>query len=430
MGTRRTVVVAAAAALVLTGCWAMPGQGPDRRSHNAFEQVVTVESAERLEQAWEAQVAPNEPTYGTPVGDPVLSTGGVHVAAGGLTHGLDPRTGAALWTHRTAPDEYGGGWAIQPLALGDEVLAQAVLGSMSGRPAGREWLDGRTGRPVDEMDTGADLDTATTRYLVGRSFDRSTAQTGAVHLSVADRAEPANSWYGLLSLAGQDARAVTLGRHFVYESGWGPFGADPSVGPGPGVRAFALEGVEDGCGPDGYAIFLCPSWATSLEGLGSPVTSPVLGPGEDALYVGTDAGNLVALDPADGTILWTAPLGSGPSDEPALADEILYVALEDGRLVALPVAGCPASCSVAWSSPLGSPGGQPAVAGGAVVVGTDTGRLVALDGAGCGAATCAPLWDDDLGAPVTGDPAISGGRVYVGTGDGRLVAYAPSPAGP
>jgi outer membrane protein assembly factor BamB len=411
------------AAAVLAGCWASPGQGPDRRSHNALERVVTAASAPRLAPLWEAQVAPADATGVAPVGDPVLSTHGVHVHAASRVHGFAARTGARLWAFQV--DDHG--VALQPFTDGGRVLTSFAAQS---DVTTNRWVDGRTGEPIDGLVTGGgDVDAVDGRYVVGRGFDRTSAQTGAISLDVADRRDPAERWGGLIGLGGNPASSppVTLGRQFVYASGWGPFREQQDVAPGPGVRAYPLADGRSDCGPDVAPYFACPAWAASLEGLGTPTTSPVLGPGEDALYVATGAGRVVALDAADGAIRWSAALGSPPADDPALAGGVLYLPLEDGRLVALPVAGCPATCAPAWSTPLGAPGGQPAVAGGAVVVGTDAGRLVALDAAGCGAATCDPLWEDDLGSRITGDPAISGGRVFAGTEDGRLVAYAPTP---
>jgi outer membrane protein assembly factor BamB len=70
------------------------------------------------------------------------------------------------------------------------------------------------------------------------------------------------------------------------------------------------------------------------------VTSPVLGPGETVLYVATSTA-LLALDAADGHVLWSAPLAAAPTANPALADGRLYVPIANGQLVVLSTSGAP-----------------------------------------------------------------------------------------
>jgi hypothetical protein len=60
-----------------------------------------------------------------------------------------------------------------------------------------------------------------------------------------------------------------------------------------------------------------------------------------------------------------------------------------------------------------------------VFAGTDAGRAFALRAAGCGHRSCRPLWERDVGGPVTGAPAVTGGRVYLGVAPDHLVALAP-----
>jgi outer membrane protein assembly factor BamB len=66
---------------------------------------------------------------------------------------------------------------------------------------------------------------------------------------------------------------------------------------------------------------------------------------------------------------------------------------------------------------------SPAVANGVVYVGSDDGRLYAFGAGGCGAATCAPLWSYATGSAVRSSPAVANGMVYVGSDDGRLYAF-------
>ena len=61
------------AALALAGCWAVPGQNPDRTAHNAFESSLTPATVGELTQAWQSDFG-----FGIPLAasDPVVSSDG------------------------------------------------------------------------------------------------------------------------------------------------------------------------------------------------------------------------------------------------------------------------------------------------------------------------------------------------------------------
>ena len=60
--------------------------------------------------------------------------------------------------------------------------------------------------------------------------------------------------------------------------------------------------------------------------------------GEAAVYVGTDAGTVYAIDTASEDVLWSASVGSAVVDSPALADGSLFVPTSSGGLVVLDAA--------------------------------------------------------------------------------------------
>jgi len=69
---------------------------------------------------------------------------------------------------------------------------------------------------------------------------------------------------------------------------------------------------------------------------------------------------------------------------------------------------------------------SPAVAEGVVYVGSDDGKLYAFDAAGvtgCTAGVCTPLWTATTGSKVQSSPAVAEGVVYVGSDDGKLYAF-------
>ena len=83
------------AVLALAGCWAVPGQNPDRTAHNAFESSLTPATVGELTQAWQSDFG-----FGIPLAasDPVVSSVGVHVVIGGCAaFTFDPADGEWLW---------------------------------------------------------------------------------------------------------------------------------------------------------------------------------------------------------------------------------------------------------------------------------------------------------------------------------------------
>lgn len=79
MGRTGRAVVCAIVVTTLAGCWPVPGAGPDRRSHNPYEEAITAATAPALTQAWSVQV---DSTPGASrVSDPVVSSAGIHVTA-------------------------------------------------------------------------------------------------------------------------------------------------------------------------------------------------------------------------------------------------------------------------------------------------------------------------------------------------------------
>ena len=70
-------VLSIATLMVLTGCWTVPGAGPQRSGHNPFETAITPANAASLGREWTWQADWTTPRQ---VSDPVISVSGVHVA--------------------------------------------------------------------------------------------------------------------------------------------------------------------------------------------------------------------------------------------------------------------------------------------------------------------------------------------------------------
>jgi eukaryotic-like serine/threonine-protein kinase len=160
---------------------------------------------------------------------------------------------------------------------------------------------------------------------------------------------------------------------------------------------------------------------------GSPVYSPAVVDG--VVYVDSYGGNLYALDAVSGAKKWAYHIGSYFYSSPAVANGVVYIGSEDGNLYALDAAS--GAKKWAYHTPGSTPGSRgysssPAVAGGVVYVGSGDGNLYALD-----AATGAKKWAYRAGGfssptleggAIYISPAVAGGVVYVGSYDGNLYA--------
>jgi outer membrane protein assembly factor BamB len=424
----RTATVALLA-LALTACWPWPGQNPDRTAYNPGEHTITPATVARLARSWEA------PLDGGVVGSPVISASRAHVVAGNSVYGIDTRTGARAWKASALYNPPGFPEFPSPATFVDRGRL-LVTGAGSAFMSGWSytlWFDPTTGALLESSQTGAGMvDALRGDRAVGNFLTRATDTPTIWYL--AERAGQDSIVRRVLNVEAGES-TFTIGTDRIYASGESLVPPVHSAGTptvyddiGPGLRAYPFGAQPTWCTTDEFSPFAiefeCPSWVAALDG--TSVTQPVLAPDGSAVFVGTQGGNAYAIDPADGSVRWSASLGAPVTAAPALAGGTLFVPTGDGRIVALRGAGCgQPSCRPLWSAPTGGePSSQPAVAGGLVFTGAATGALRAFDAAGCGAATCRALWAGELGSRVTGAPAVTGGRLYVGTEGGRLVSYA------
>jgi outer membrane protein assembly factor BamB len=434
---RRITTTAAAlvAMLALAGCWPVPGQSADRTAHNAFEAGLTAATVGQLTEAWTSDLPP----FGLRAADPVVSTGGVHVAVGGCALvTLRPSDGALVWANPNSTCGLLGTGVITasspPYVVadddGDDVIASwaGVIDASPSPPApeyigGTTRLDVATGTPQGPTPVGfihaVRGDSAIT------SISRDEVVTAPPPLPpVLIHVQVPYTLVGSLSdpAARRELRTPspslsTLGVGVFFEPGFGTLATAPGdTTEGSAVRAFSVTEPGPTCGPSTRPVE-CPLWVAPIDGGGTRV---VIAPDQATVYTGTSAGTVYALDAATGALRWTASVGAAVSASPALADGVLYVPTADGRLVAVDDTG-----TVLWEASTGARiGVQPAVAGGVVYTGSDDGSVDAFPAAGCGAPTCAALWSAETGSGVTGAPAVSNGRLFVGTAAGQVVAYA------
>lgn len=172
------------------------------------------------------------------------------------------------------------------------------------------------------------------------------------------------------------------------------------------------ESMKRGGKPPPLAFTL--SWTFSgfrapLAGDPAPAGSLLVASGQD--------GEIVALDPATGTVAWRVDLGEPLSVGPAGVSDTVYQATKSGRLVALDGAR---GGRTAWSVELGSePTSPPVEAGGRLLVATAP-ALFSLDARDGRIVARRPL----SGRPVT-PPEPAPGSVLIGTEGGILLSFDP-----
>jgi hypothetical protein len=91
MGRRGRSLALAGMAVALAGCWPAVGQGPDRQASNAFEQVITPATVDRLETRYSARADHGD------VRNVVLSDTAVHFTDSTHLYAYSRTTGAFMW---------------------------------------------------------------------------------------------------------------------------------------------------------------------------------------------------------------------------------------------------------------------------------------------------------------------------------------------
>ena len=195
-------------------------------------------------------------------------------------------------------------------------------------------------------------------------------------------------------------------------------------------RVYAMDGaVQVGAYDAGTGDRL---WQVDLKPEGERGTS--FGGGiafwNDRLYASTGYAQVLALDPADGKIIWKSSVGAPVRSGPTVADGRIFVVTVENELVVLAADdgrrlwvhnGIPETASLLGSA-------SPAVEGEVVVVAYSSGELYALT-----VETGRPLWSDNLAstsnldavstlADIRGWPVIDRGRVYAASHSGRMAA--------
>jgi hypothetical protein len=418
-------------ALALTGCWAVPGGDGDRSNHNPWEDELTAETVDGLTEQWRWT-----PPADSELTDPVVSNSGVHVGAGCGLATLRPSTGELLWGDATGTLEMcTSGFYVRPGEpyVFDGPSRQRVQGS-SGISVPRapsnfiaqfstRDFDARTGEASSEPGLGGFLVARRGSQQVHSTVGPVGPLTAANFVSVGGRQFTQHVF--MWGTPPMPPTAFTLGADKLYQAGGGVLASEPGTAVfGNGIRGYSITESRPGCGPVSAGFptpsphpVECPVWATPTDGI---PTIPVLSPNGDTVYTRTSAGTLYAIDTANGAVRWTAT-GLGDAGKPALAQGLVFVPTDTGRVLLFDAAGCGGAIC-----PPDSPTGFDTGSGAAVTAVSVAGNVIYATSAGNVHASgecfsgegCLLAWS----GPGNGSPVISGGQLYVRQG-GDLVAY-------
>ncbi len=188
------------------------------------------------------------------------------------------------------------------------------------------------------------------------------------------------------------------------------------------VQGWDLAAVADGGAPERVFRY----WA------GDDIDASVVIDGDGQLYLGAEyergtarsreLGQVFRLDPSkpDDPLVWSveanAGLDTGVWATPALYEDLVLVATDDGRVLGLDRADGSTRWTLTLPGPLWS---SPVVVDDTLIQGDCAGDLHAFDLSDT-AVTPEPLWTLTLGGCIESTPAVWDGRIFVGTRTGTF----------
>jgi outer membrane protein assembly factor BamB len=260
----------------------------------------------------------------------------------------------------------------------------------------------RTGPPTTETDvsgSGFSPDAEIHLYF-DNTYEASTVANSSGSFSNVAIEIPASATPGEHRVRAETSAEGGAQTPFQVNTNWAMFGFQPAGG--------RWNPYENQLGT-GNANELRLDWSYTTGAY--VVSSPAVANG--VVYVGSDDGNVYALDAKTGANLWSFATGGGASS-PAVVDGVVYVGSDDDNLYALDAA----TGNELWSFATGSyVESSPAVANGIVYVGSDDDNVYAID-----AKTGAKRWTFTTGDPVSNSPAVADGVVYIGSLDRNVYA--------
>ena len=223
--------------------------------------------------------------------------------------------------------------------------------------------------------------------------------TGAtfVRLQVPANALPGQHTITAQQRVGQKSAQIA----FLVQTDWPKFGFD--------LQRTGLNPYENILNPSSVTL-LAPQWKYATgRNVGS---SPAVVNG--VAYVGSDDGNVYALDAVTGALVWKYATGNAVESSPAVATGTVYIGSDDHNVYALDAK----TGALVWKyATVSAVESSPAVANGVVYVGSRDNSVYALD-----ATTGALVWAYATQGAVDSSPAVANGVLYVGSYDRYLYA--------
>lgn len=233
--------------------------------------------------------------------------------------------------------------------------------------------------------------------------------------------------------SGHLAAPGTLGRSWLVSAGSGG-GGDSAITSAPivfGGRVYVMDAAgqvsahDTGSGSTAWEVSLAPEGEDGDEGFGGGLASD-----GDQLFATTGFGEVVAISPNDGTVIWRQRVNAPFRAAPAVANGFVVAVTRDNRAVAVSAR----DGTIVWqlngiAAAAGLLGGaSPAIQGDLVVLPFTSGEII-----GAQLSTGRRIWNAVLGgarrglarssiSDVTGDPVIAGRAVIAANQSGRIVA--------
>jgi outer membrane protein assembly factor BamB len=159
-------------------------------------------------------------------------------------------------------------------------------------------------------------------------------------------------------------------------------------------------------------------WTWSTPDGSALVGAPAVDLPRKMLWVGSANGTLYAISTGTGALLWSASIG-GLLTAPVDANGEVYTTSSSGAVAAF----VGSTGALSWSTVLSGAAGPASLdsSSGILLVGEATGNLLALN-----ANTGATEWSFAAGGAVVAAPTVSGGVVYFGSGSGDVYALTES----
>jgi outer membrane protein assembly factor BamB len=393
----------------LPGCWwGQIGFDAGHSRHNTVETGITSANVSSLRSDWSVDLRPES-------SEPMVRGGRVYLTTQDTlgqpmplemhARAVDGATGATVWDTTLLS------WHVEPVTfgmvpatlVGDEMWTGYLEASQFLRVKSPVRLRLSDGSVLAEESNWPSSPAVEAGSTVLQLFGTGGTVIGD-RLVVRDKTSLATLWTSFVSLDEHfpvSPPAVSDGQIYVVD--------------GSNLLAFPAAG----CG----ASDCHPTYENDLDAGALRTVAAVAG--DDAVFVTTQSGEVIAVNRTDGQIAWRSGALSGATFDPAIANGTVYT-IAGSTLYAFAADGCGATtCGPLWTaSEVLSSAGGPVIAGD-LVFASGSGMVKGFTADGCGAATCQPIAAVSVDGEVR-HLTVAEGRLFVTSRNpGRLTAFSP-----